>query len=137
GRDEDYGTPPRGAPEDLSDGERQRRRIVTPTRERRTRERPHYRTGVAGHWLDEPGRPGAHHRRLGAIRQADHQVGYGVLRTLKLLAGTGVDNHADAQRRGRKRIHADRLRLPVLPQPEGLRVHRAARAGNRDDHTDV
>ena len=128
---------PGGPLTDLSDGERQRRRIIARARERRTRERPHYRTGVAGQWLDEAGRPGACHRRLGAVRQADHQVGYGVLRTLKLSAGTGVDNHADAQRRRRKRIHADRLRPPVLPQPEGLRVQRPARAGNRDDHTDV
>ena len=128
---------PAGALEDLSDGQLQRRRIIARARERRIRERPHHRTGIAGQWLDEAGRPGAHHRRLRAARQADHQVGYGVLRPQELSAGTGVDNHADAQRRRRKRIHADRFRPPVLPQPEGLRVQRPARAGNRDDHTDV
>ncbi len=137
GRDEDDGASPRGPSADLSDGECQRRRIIARAREGRTRERLHDRTGVAGQWLDEAGRPSAHHRRLGAIRQADHQVGHGVLRTLKLSAGTGVDNHGDAQRRRRKRIHADRLRPPVLPQPKGLRVQRTARARNRDDHTDV
>src|SRR6185437_10461112 len=69
----------------------QRRRIIARAREGRTRERLHDRTGVAGQWLDETGRPGGHHRRLGAVRQADHQVGHGVLRTLKLCAGAGVD----------------------------------------------
>src|SRR6185437_2205550 len=47
-------------------------------------ERPHDRAGVAGQRLDEPGGPGAHYRRLGAVQQPDHQVGDGVLRALKL-----------------------------------------------------
>jgi hypothetical protein len=54
---------------------------------------PHYRTGVAGQWLDETSGSGAHDRRLGAIRQADYQVGYGSTESCCHAAGRCYYSH--------------------------------------------